>query len=233
PVPAPATQELLSGAPCTYGGVQGEATTPTGAAILSASVHEFSPSRAFAPERIGYGIGHKDFALPNVLRVVLGEYTGAPADDPLIQYKIEANIDDMSPEAFAPLMSALFDAGALDVYTSPIMMKKNRPANCLVALCSAEAKAAVCATLLNQSTTIGLRILPFEKIELPRQQQTLSTSLGDVRVKVVTQPNGALRWKAEHSDLLAISAKLGRDYLSIEQAIQMEINQQFDNNEPA
>ena len=122
PVPAPATQELLVSAPCTYGGVKGECTTPTGAAILAASVDEYVPRSAFKPSKIGYGIGVKDFEIPNVLRVALGDYH---AEDELSQHvKLEANIDDMSPEAFEPLMNALFDAGAADVYLTPIVMKK-------------------------------------------------------------------------------------------------------------
>ncbi len=226
PVPAPATQEILSGAPCTYGGVQGESTTPTGAAILGTSVHTFSPTGSFTPHKVGYGIGHKDFAVPNVLRVALGEYTNTVDthnNDTKVQYKLEANIDDMSPEAYEPLLAALFSAGAVDAYVMPIMMKKNRPANCVVALADAEHKLAVQDVILNQSTTIGLRILPFEKIELPRHNRVFTTSLGTVNVKVVTQPNGQTRWKSEHADILKISAALNRDYPSVKQIIDREL----------
>ena len=145
PVPAPATQELLAKAPCTYGGTEGECTTPTGAAILGVSVDEFLPKGIFQPEKVGYGVGYKDFAIPNVLRVVLGEYQGGDSTRPagegfsvqnleLHHYKIEANIDDMNPEAYEPLMDALFSAGAGDVYLTPIIMKKGRPAHCITAL---------------------------------------------------------------------------------------------------
>ena len=121
----------------------------------------------------------KDFEIPNVLRVALGSYEPAPGDPnnaPLEQrfddlesghYKIEANIDDMSPEAFAPLMEALFNAGASDVFTQPIMMKKQRPAQCITALTNNEHLESVTDTLLNNSTSIGLRIIPFAKRVLP------------------------------------------------------------------
>ena len=188
PVPAPATQEILQGIPCTYGGVTGEATTPTGAAILSANVTEFSPRGSFAPERIGYGIGHKDFERPNVLRIALGQYS---AISPLQSehYKIEANIDDMAPEGYEPLMESLFAAGADDVYLVPIAMKKNRPAQCLTVLCDTTHKDPLTDLILNSSSTIGLRIAPFMKRVLPRETLVVQTSLGDVRVKLVTQPD--------------------------------------------
>jgi uncharacterized protein (TIGR00299 family) protein len=230
PVPAPATQELLARAPCTYGGVTGESTTPTGAAILAASVQEYRPAGVFTPERVGYGIGHKDFEIPNVLRVALGSYVPKQASQPspvTHHFKLEANIDDMTPEAFAPLMQALFDAGAVDVYLTPIVMKKSRPAHCLTALSDAEHKDAVADAILNESSTIGLRIIPFEKIVLPRIEQTVATALGDVRVKQVTQPDGRTRWKTEHDDVLRLAAERGMDYQSAKASIDFEVASQL------
>ena len=235
PVPAPATQELLALAPCTYGGVDSESTTPTGAAILSASVDEFQPRGTFTPHKIGYGIGHKDFKLPNVLRVALGEYesleVGAEANSPTPteqHVKIEANIDDMSPEAYEPLMQSLFDAGAVDVYLQPIIMKKNRPANCLIALCDLAAKQSVCNALLNSSTTIGLRIVPFEKQVLPRSLLNIATSYGEIRVKQVIQPDGRKRWKSEHDDIVQVSQTQDLDYSTTKRLVDQEISKQLD-----
>ncbi len=222
PVPAPATQELLKGAPLTYGGVRGESTTPTGAAILAAMVGEFEPKGIFTPERIGYGVGQKDFERPNVLRVALGRYVASGADAQ--HCKIEANIDDMSPEGYEPLMQALFEAGAVDVYLTPIIMKKSRPAHTLTALCTAISADAVSDCLLNQSSTIGLRILPFEKRVLSRQIQSVSTDLGEVRVKVVTQPNGARRWKVEHNDLQALAQQHGLSYAEVKHRIEHQVH---------
>lgn len=225
PVPAPATQELLANAPCTYGTVTGESTTPTGAAILAASVDVFSPTGVFTPKKIGYGIGHKDFEVPNVLRVAWGEYRSNKAVQQ--HYKVEANIDDMSPEGFAPLMDTLFNAGAVDVYLQPILMKKGRPAQTLVALCDGEHKDAVANALLNSSSTIGLRISGFDKWILPREELMLSTRLGDVRVKRVTQPNGQTRWKSEYADVLGCAERADMDYTSAKALIDFDVRQQL------
>ena len=226
PVPAPATQELLVSAPCTYGGVKGECTTPTGAAILAASVDEYVPRSAFKPSKIGYGIGVKDFEIPNVLRVALGDYH---AEDELSQHvKLEANIDDMSPEAFEPLMNALFDAGAADVYLTPIVMKKSRSAQCLCVLCESDKAEALSDLILNQSTTIGLRQLPFSKRVLPRHMRSIETQFGAVRVKEVTQPNGRLRWKLEHQDVLDIAARrTDSDYQELRKIINKEVEDYY------
>ena len=220
PVPAPATQELLANAPCTYGGVEGESTTPTGAAILGVSVDEFSPKGVFRPTKVGYGIGYKDFAIPNVIRAVIGEYeTGATSE----HVKIEANIDDMSPEAYEPLMQDLFNAGADDVWVTPILMKKSRPAHTLSALCPAELADQVADTLLNQSTTIGLRMIPFEKKTLHREVISVNTSLGTLNIKVVEQPNGRKRGKPEHDDLVALSAEHNLEYREVRSIVEAEL----------
>lgn len=250
PVPAPATQELLAQAPCTYGGTDGECTTPTGAAILGVSVDEFLPKGIFQPEKVGYGVGYKDFAIPNVLRVVLGEYASGyngegkneqkgeyPADDltqpsdggfsvqdlALHHYKIEANIDDMNPEGYEPLMNALFTAGAGDVYLTPIIMKKGRPAHCITALSHKDNVEAVSDTLLNLSTTIGLRIVPFAKRVLSRQLKQIKTRYGSVQVKEVIQPNGQKRWKAEYSDVARIAETQQLNFQQVNSEIMLDI----------
>lgn len=233
PVPAPATQELLAGVPCSYGGVQGESTTPTGAAILRATVTHFGPPSAFAPSAIGYGIGHKDFELPNVLRVALGEIsqgtTSGNTAGNIIgnarHYKIEANIDDMSPEAFEPLLQSLFAAGAGDAWCTPIVMKKSRAATCLSVIANGERVEALADLVLNRSTTIGLRIVPFEKRILDRQELLIETSYGPIRVKRVTLPNGKARWKSEHDDIAHQAVTNDQDYLSVKKAIDFQIEQ--------
>ena len=227
PVPAPATQELLHGVPCRYGTVDGEATTPTGAAILVGTVAEFLPKGVFTPTAIGYGVGRKDFTIPNVLRVALGTYENAASaqlsqrftDLETGHYQIEANIDDMSPEAYGPLVDALFAAGAVDVFIQPILMKKQRPAQCLTALCHDAELKTVTDTLLNASTSIGLRILPFAKRVLARQQRIVTTRLGDVAVKFTQQPDGRERFKVEHADIVRLAAEHALDYLSAQRMI--------------
>ena len=104
-------------------------------------------------------------------------------------------------------MNALFDAGAADVYLTPIVMKKSRSAQCLCVLCESDKAETLSDLILNQSTTIGLRQLPFSKRALPRHMRSIETQFGAVRVKEVTQPNGRLRWKLEHQDVLDIAAR--------------------------
>jgi uncharacterized protein (TIGR00299 family) protein len=225
PVPAPATQEILTGMSCRYGGVTGESTTPTGAAILKATVtHAGVPDR-FVAERVGYGIGMRDFAVPNVLRVVLGEVehdvTGSPARTG--HFKIEANIDDMSPEAYEPLVAHLLELGASDVYFAPIVMKKSRPATILSVLAEAARVDRLADAILNRSTTIGLRILPFEKRVLPRREVSVTTSLGEVRVKIVRRPDGGERWKSEFDDVRRIAETHGLDWLAAKQRIDADV----------
>ena len=224
PVPAPATQEILAGVPCSYGGVRGEATTPTGAAILKASVDEFAPPAHFAPSAVGYGVGQRDFDIPNVLRIVVGECSAEVRAAPAAEhYKIEANIDDMSPEAYEPLIDHLLAAGASDVYITPIVMKKSRPAISLSVLCEAERVDELAEAVLNRSTTIGLRVLPFEKRVLPRQVQTVETRLGAVRVKLVIQPDGQRRWKSEFDDVRRLADEAELDYLQVKAAVDADI----------
>jgi uncharacterized protein (TIGR00299 family) protein len=241
PVPAPATQELLAQAPCTYGGTDGECTTPTGAAILGVSVDEFLPKGIFQPEKVGYGVGYKDFAIPNVLRVVLGEYQSGDSTRPtgdgfsaqeleleLHHYKIEANIDDMNPEAYEPLIDALFTAGAGDVYLTPIIMKKGRPAHCITALSHKDKVDAISDTLLNLSTTIGLRIVPFAKRVLSRELKQIKTRYGSVQVKEVIQPNGQKRWKAEYSDVAHIAEAQKLNFQQVNSEIMLDIAASYD-----
>ena len=241
PVPAPATQELLAQAPCTYGGTDGECTTPTGAAILGVSVDEFLPKGIFQPEKVGYGVGYKDFAIPNVLRVVLGEYQSGDSTRPtgdgfsaqeleleLHHYKIEANIDDMNPEAYEPLIDALFTAGAGDVYLTPIIMKKGRPAHCITALSHKDNVDAISDALLNLSTTIGLRIVPFAKRVLSRELKQIKTRYGSVQVKEVIQPNGQKRWKAEYSDVAHIAEAQKLNFQQVNSEIMLDIAASYD-----
>ena len=227
PVPAPATQEILSGVPCTYGTVSGESTTPTGAAILKASVDEYEPKSAFIPEKFGYGVGHKDFEIPNVLRIVLGESTANPVSRSEQHYKIEANIDDMAAENFEPLIQDLLTAGAGDVFFTPIIMKKSRPATCLSVLSNQANVHALADMILNRSSTIGLRIVPFTKRILPRELKEIETSFGTVRIKEVTQPDGRKRWKSEYDDVQRIAVAKGKDFRSVKQFIDFEIMQQL------
>ncbi|MEM7017502.1 MAG: nickel pincer cofactor biosynthesis protein LarC [Pseudomonadota bacterium] len=228
PVPAPATAEILSGVPCRFGTVDGEATTPTGAAILKSTVNKFEPKHGFAPEKIGYGIGHRDFGIPNVLRVMLGDYQATAQQDLQLpqapHYEIVTNIDDMSPEAFEPLLDCLFDAGASDVFLTPIIMKKSRLAQMVTVLCKADDRERLTDVLLENSSTIGVRIHPVYKQILPRSLKTITTSYGEVNVKIVNLPNGENRWKVEHDHVVRIAREQGLAYREVRAAIEQEVN---------
>ena len=225
PVPAPATALLLQGVPCRYGGVDGEATTPTGATILRCAVDAFGEPRDFVAERIGYGIGQKDFDLPNVLRVVLGT---AGADkaygyDVETNIEIECNIDDMRPEAFQPLIEGLFAIGARDVMVTPTLMKKSRPGHAVSVLAPPDRLEAVVQRLTADSTTIGVRFHDVQKWMLPRRTATVETTFGKIRVKVAELPGGRKRWKSEHDDILALARARGDSYLMLKDAVDREI----------
>lgn len=231
PVPAPATAEILKNVPCRYGGVDSEATTPTGAAILKANVDRFGPPHGFVSERIGYGVGQKDFDIPNVLRVMLGSVAaGADIGGYLTETNVEvsANIDDMSPEAFQPLMERLFACGAKDVFFSPILMKKSRPATKVTVLADPDRLGDVTRALVMGSTTLGVRVHQVTKHMLPRETRTLQTSFGEVRVKYATRPDGTMSWKVEHDDLVDLAARHDRDYLPLKTAIDAEVRAQLD-----
>ena len=228
PVPAPATAEILKDAPCHYGGVDGEATTPTGAAILRSVVDRFEAPRGFTAAAIGYGLGHKDFEVPNALRLTLGKCADLPlATDSEINLEVECNIDDMTPEAFGPLTEALFAKGAKDVFLTPIVMKKSRPATKITMLVDEPGLDAVLAELFSASTTIGARVREVTKRMLPREERSVTTSLGDVRVKVVTLPDGSRRWKPEHDDIAAIAARTGDGYLITRTAVSRELDREL------
>jgi len=187
PVPAPATAALLAQGdiPMVPEG-EGELTTPTGAAILAAVVDRFGPLPPMRPRAIGYGAGTRELAdRPNVLRVTLGEPVGAedaPAAPEVVL--VEANVDDMSPQLVGPLYDALFAAGAVDVWSAPILMKKGRPAIQLSALAPPASLPAVERAFFTHSTTLGLRRRALERVVLARSFATVATPYGKVRVKL-------------------------------------------------
>jgi pyridinium-3,5-bisthiocarboxylic acid mononucleotide nickel chelatase len=185
PVPAPATVALLKGVPMVPEG-EGELTTPTGAAILAAVVDQFGALPPLRVRAAGYGAGTKQLAdRANVLRAVVGEPLGVPdaaaAPEVLL---LEANIDDMSGELVAPLFDALADAGAVDVWSAPILMKKGRPAVQISALVPPEAAAAVERAFFRNSTTLGLRRRRLERVVLARSFVKVATRYGSVRAKL-------------------------------------------------
>jgi hypothetical protein len=223
PIPAPATAEILKGIPTTRGRAEKEMTTPTGAAILKATVGEFTQDAALNATRVGYGIGYYDLPVPNVLRVFLAQTepkTVADTYERGCNVLIETNIDDMSPEEYEPLMDVLFETGALDVFFTPIVMKKSRPAT-MVSVLAAESKLdALAGALFAHSSTFGLRYRQVEKLMVPREIREMSTTYGTVRIKVAQDP---LRWKVEYDDLKRIAARRRESIATVRAALAAEI----------
>ena len=196
PVPAPATLELLRDVPITLGRVDSEATTPTGAAILKANVTSFEDKPSFKIQKIGYGIGHRDFTIPNVLRVFLGEME--EQKDSYEECVLETNIDDMSPEVLAYVHEKLFLLGAKDVYTTPIVTKKNRLGTKLSVLVSKEREEEAIRLIFEETSSIGLRRYHVDKIALKRSIMTLATPYGNIDIKCSFYEGKFLKYKAEY-----------------------------------
>lgn len=209
PVPAPATMEILKDIPCSYGRVDSETTTPTGAAILAAMVDEFVSQPEFTVETIAYGLGFKDFKIPNVLRIMVGELESVEDNEYIHDRNllIECNLDDMNPEDYQHIMDLLFDRGVLDVYITPIVMKKSRPAHKLSVLIEADLKEPCLAILFEQTGTFGVRISEVDKIMLKREIRSIETSYGPLDVKVELKDGAPGKWKPEYEDLKAIAEK--------------------------
>jgi len=208
PVPAPATAELLRGIPLRAMEADGELTTPTGAAILAALATEFGPLPAMRVASLGYGAGRKDLAFPNVTRVFIGE--AADLSEATAVSVIEANLDDQSPELYHYVMERLFDAGALDVYLQPVLMKKGRPAQVLTVLCRPEALDSLVEILFAETTTFGIRYSERRRVVLQREWLTVAVSGGEVRVKVGRRGGRLQTLSPEYEDCRQLAASAGR-----------------------
>ncbi len=202
PVPAPATAHILQGVP-TYGGaVRGELCTPTGAALLKHFVSRFGEMPVMRVEKIGYGMGKKDFERANCVRAMLGETQDT--GDRIAE--LCCNLDDMTPEAVGFAMERLFEAGALDVYTTPIGMKKCRPGVLLTCMCKEEDKEKMVGLLFRHTTTLGIRESLCSRYTLSRGLRTEETPYGPVRIKTAAGW-GVRREKPEYEDLASIARK--------------------------
>jgi len=182
PVPAPGTAELLKGFPVVDTGVKRELVTPTGAAILTTLAAGAGVMPAMTVTALGYGAGTMDLETPNVVRVFVGEAAESSELESIVQ--VETTVDDMSPQLYEPLMERLFEAGALDVYLTPVLMKKSRPGVVVTALCEPPRVDAVTRACFEESTTIGVRWTTYRRRRLPREMVTLTTSLGALTYKV-------------------------------------------------
>ncbi len=212
PIPAPATALILKDVPIYGGEIRGELCTPTGAALLKYFASGFGPMPMMQTTAIGYGMGKKDFPAANCVRVMLGETAGQT--DSIVE--LSCNLDDMTGEELGFAMDRLLDAGALDVFTTPINMKKSRPGQLLCVLCREEKREELVQAIFRHTTTLGIREQRLNRYTLERTVETVDTPYGPIRRKV-SAGYGVERMKYEYDDLAQIAKENG---LSIRQVLE-------------
>jgi uncharacterized protein (TIGR00299 family) protein len=196
PLPAPAALELLRGAPLEGTFLRTELVTPTGAALVAALAARFGPLPRMTLQGVGYGAGARDLKeRPNLVRVIVG--TAASRSDVSL---IEANLDDLVPELAPDAAAACFEAGALDVWTAPVQMKRGRPGFILSALARPDAERAVVEAMLRETSTLGVRIAHLDRVELERESRTVEVAGEPVRVKVGRLDGRVVNLAPEHAD---------------------------------
>ena len=220
PVPAPAAAEILRGTLIYSDGIKSELCTPTGAALLKYFCGSFGSMPPMNYSKIGYGMGKKDFERANCIRAFLCDSPPVPKQTVSL---IETNIDDMTPEDLALSAETIMDAGALDVFCSPIAMKKGRAAQKLSVLCSIEDKDKFAGLVLKYTSSIGVRITDCERIVLSRTTDEYESSYGKVRIKT-SSGFGITRRKAEFEDLRKISSDINIPVSRVRSIIEAEIN---------
>ena len=216
PVPAPATARLLVNVP-VYGSGTSELVTPTGALLVTGYAREFGPLPTMRLEQIGYGAGERDpKGTPNVLRIMKGARAGGSNAERVV--KIESEIDDMNPQLFGPLMDSLLAAGALDVFYTPVQMKKSRPGTLVTIVASPAKRAALTEILFRESTTIGIRYEEMSRTCLDRAVEIVTTPYGEVRIKVARRDGVELNASPEFDDCARLAAEHGVSIKTVQAA---------------
>jgi uncharacterized protein (TIGR00299 family) protein len=200
PLPAPATLALLKGLPLVGSDLEVELVTPTGAALLASLAAGFGAIPAMRLDAIGYGAGGRDLPIPNLLRLLLGRVPASDYVDTQSLAVLETNIDDLNPEIYDYVMARLFKAGALDVFLSPIQMKKNRPATLLRLLCRPENVDGLMSILFAETSTLGVRQHAVTRHCLARSSHMVETAYGPVRVKLAHWGEGQFKAAPEYED---------------------------------
>lgn len=221
PVPAPATAELLKGLPVHSDITDGERVTPTGAAIISSLASGKGTKPSFTCRAVGCGAGARDFPdVPNILRIFMGEKTGSLTGDEV--RVVEAHVDDMNPEILGYLMDRLLAAGALDVAFSPLLMKKNRPGVRITVITPAAGVETMARTVLTETSAIGVRHYPVDRLKLERAVEERETSLGRVKVKVIRDGGVILRTVPEFEECRRIAEARGIPLQEVYRIIERE-----------
>ncbi|KPJ63035.1 MAG: hypothetical protein AMS15_01915 [Planctomycetes bacterium DG_23] len=206
PVPAPATALLLQGTPTIQSEEEAELSTPTGVAIITTLASSFGTLPQMCIEKIGYGAGERENKLmPNLLRVFIGQKESPAETDQMLV--METNIDDMSPEIFGYLYERLFDAGAVEVFTTPIGMKKGRPGIMLSVILPLESKTKMERILFEETTTFGVRYYPVRRSKLTRSRISIKTEIGEVRVKIGKRSGRIVSASPEYEDCRKLAGK--------------------------
>lgn len=218
PVPAPAAAYILRDIPIYGGNTEGELCTPTGAALLKYFADEFNAMPVMRVSKTGYGMGKKDFETANCVRAMIG-ITGDVSETVT---EISCNIDDMSAEELGFAFEKIMDSGALDVFTVPIGMKKNRQGILLTCLCRKEDTEKISEVIFRYTSTIGLRMSEKKRKTLERQSEIIKTKYGDIRIKR-SRGFGTERVKAEYDDTAAVAEKLGISINDARKLIEKEI----------
>ncbi len=217
PIPAPATALLLRDVPNYAGDLEGEFTTPTGAAIIGHFAEDYGQRPRMTIQKIGMGMGDREFSIPNMVRAFIGD-----SEEGLFEiYEINCNIDDMTPEDLGPMIDRLLDEGARDATLTPMIMKKGRPGYRLTCLCRQADKEKLAKLILANTSTIGLRIWKAERFEMSSRMEICHTEYGDIRIKV-SEGYGISKWKPEHDDIVKASEKYGVSLRKVRESIRFE-----------
>ena len=218
PVPAPATAQLLQGVPYYHGTIERELVTPTGAALISVLAKEFTGiPQNFITDKIGYGAGTWELEIPNTLRIITGQ-TITTRNDSLVV--METNIDDLNPQFYSHVMDKLFADGALDVWLTPIIMKKGRPAHKLSVLAPQAIREQMTTTLLTETSTIGVRYYPVERSVAERQIISVEVPWGQAKIKISSLNGKVVNVSPEHDDCKNLASKSGVPLKNVWQAVQ-------------
>ena len=210
PVPAPASLELLKDAPVYSSGIQAELATPTGAAIVKTLARRFTSFPEMKIEKSAYGAGSRDFpGHPNVLRLVIGESAAKLATHAATETVsvLEANLDDLSPQVFGYVLERLLEEGALDVFGTPVQMKKNRPGTLLTVLCKPEDAGKLTELIFAETTTLGVRRRDEVRQTLARRWEQVRTQWGEVRIKIASMNGTVTNYAPEYEDCRRIAAE--------------------------
>jgi uncharacterized protein (TIGR00299 family) protein len=207
PVPAPATAELLKGVPACGGPAEVELVTPTGAAIVTTAARSFGPIPPMTIQGVGWGAGGRDLPHPNLLRICVGESSVGVREQQLVL--IETNLDNMNPEFFGHLMERLFEAGALDVFYTPIVMKKSRPATLVSVLSEPALVDRLSSILFSETTTLALRVEQVSRRCLDREWREVETEYGTVRMKIGRVGSAVMNAAPEYEDCIRVARERG------------------------